>query len=203
MTPRQATLRTGIGLECFSIAWMVVEGTVGIVAGLVAHSVALEAFGIDSGLELVSASIVLWWLLLAHRGANQERTQTANEVAERVVGTGLLLLAAYVVIASAYQLLARSRPDTSTPGLVLSAVAAVVMPTLYLFKRHNAEQLDSQAMRADAFETLACGWLAITLLIGLALHHFFGWWWADPVAALVLVPFLLREGWEGIHEWFQ
>lgn len=119
-----------------------------------------------------------------------------------MVGLGLLLLALYVFVTALYQLATRSRPETSTPGLILSSIAAAVMPALYLLKRRNAEQLDSQAMRGDAVETLACGWMAWTLLIGLALHRLFGWWWADPVAALALVYFLVREGWEGVREWF-
>ncbi|MGI8554324.1 MAG: cation diffusion facilitator family transporter, partial [Dehalococcoidia bacterium] len=179
---RQDFLRIGIALEVFSILWMVVEGAVGIGAGFVAHSISLEAFGVDSGLELVSAAFVLWWLLLAIRGADPERSHDAGELAERVVGVGLLLLATYVLVSASYQVVTRSRPESSTAGLILSAIAAVVMPVLYLFKRRNAERLDSQAMRGDAFETLACGWMAWTLLLGLALHHFFGWWWADPVA---------------------
>lgn len=142
-----AALRRGIALEWFSIAWMVVEGTVGIVAGIVAHSVSLEAFGVDSGLELISAGVVLWWLLLARRGADPARTHDAQERAERVVGAGLLLLALYVVIASAIQLVTRSKPDTSVPGLALALSAAVVMPMLFVLKRRVATALDSQALR--------------------------------------------------------
>ena len=199
---RSAQLRAGIALELVSIGWMILEGAVGIAAGVIVHSVALEAFGVDSGLELVSAAVVLWWLLLAQRGADPERTHTANEVAERVVGVGLLLLAVYVVVAAASQLVTRSRPATSAPGLILALAAAVLMPTLFVLKRRVATALDSQALRGDAVESLTCGWMALTLLGGLALHHLAGWWWADPIAALVLVPFLLREGWDGIHEWF-
>lgn len=202
MTARAAAVRTGIALEAFSMAWMVVEGAVGLVAGLQAHSLALEAFGVDSGLELVSAGVVLWWLLLARSGADPARRHAANERAERVVGIGLLVLAVYVLAGAIYQLVTRSEPDASTSGLLLAVVAAVVMPALYLLKRRNAEHLDSDAMRGDAYESLTCGWMAWTLLAGLALHRLFGWWWADPVAALVLVPLLVREGWEGVHEWF-
>ncbi len=196
-------LRLGIALEGFSIVWMVVEAAVGIGSGIVARSVALEAFGVDSVLELVSAGIVLWWLRLAIGGANPERTDAAGEVTERVVGIGLLLLAGYVVIGAAYQLLRHSAPDTSLSGLVLAVVAVIVMPVLFLLKHQNAERLHSGAMRGDAYESLSCGWMALTLLVGLALRRFFGWWWADPVAALLLVPLLVREGREGIREWFE
>lgn len=202
-TERRHFLRIGISLELFSILWMVVEGGIGIAAGVVARSVSLEAFGVDSVLELVSASIVLWWLLLSSRGADPERTHDAGELAERVVGVGLLALALYVLVGAIYQLATRSRPETSAAGLILSVVAVLVMPALYWLKRGNAERLDRQATRGDAFESLGCGWMACALLIGLALHRFFGWWWADPAAALVLVYFLLREGWEGVHEWFE
>ena len=200
---RRGLLRFGIGLECVSIAWMLVEGGVGIASGIAAHSLALEAFGIDSLLELVSAGVVLWWLLLTARGADPERTHNANERAERIVGSGLLLLAVYVLIGAIFQLAQHSAPASSVPGLILAVVAAVVMPVLFLLKRRNAERLDSDAMRGDAYESLTCGWMAWALLVGLALRRLFGWWWADPVTALVLVPLLVREGWEGIHEWFQ
>ena len=195
--------RAGIALECFSIVWMAVEGTVGISAGILAHSISLEAFGVDSALELVSAGVVLRWLILASTGADPERTHTAQEIAERVVGVGLLLLALYVTAGSLFQLVARSQPEGSTTGLVLAASAVIVMPVLFFLKRRNADRLHSQAMRGDAYESLTCGWMAFTLLIGLTLRKIAGWWWADPVAALFLVPLLLREGWAGISEWFQ
>ncbi len=182
---------------------MVVEGGVGLAAGIAARSLALEAFGVDSVLELVSAGVVLWWLLLLRSGADPERTHDANERAERIVGVGLLLLAVYVVAGTVYQLVSRSKPEGSTVGLVLAVIAAIVMPLLFVLKRHSAERLQSDAMRGDAYESLTCGWMAMTLLAGLALRRLFGWWWADPLTALLLVPFLLREGWEGIHEWFQ
>jgi cation diffusion facilitator family transporter len=200
---RRQHLRIGIGLEVFSILWMLVEGGVGITAGVVARSVSLEAFGIDSALELLSAGIVLWWLLLSDRGADPERTHDAGERAERGVGVGLLALALYVTVGAIYQLVTRGRPETSTAGLILSIVAVLVMPVLFWLKRGNAERLQSQAMRGDAIESLGCAWMACALLVGLALHNAFGWWWADPAAALVLVYFLVREGWEGVCEVFE
>jgi len=195
-------LQVGVVLEFFSIVWMVAESIVGIASGIAAQSVALEAFGLDSGLELLSAAIVLWWLQLALRGADPQRTHRAGEVAERIVGSGLLLLAGYVVAAAMYQLLQRRLPDTSLPGLVLAVAAVVVMPILFALKRHIGERLTSAAVRGDAYESLSCGWMALTLLVGLASRRFFGWWWADPVAALFLIPLLLREGWQGVGEWF-
>jgi divalent metal cation (Fe/Co/Zn/Cd) transporter len=192
-------LRVGVGLECFSIAWMVVEGSVGLSSGLAVHSLALEAFGVDSVLEILSAGIVLWWLLLALRGANPEHIHEAGERVERLVGVGLLLLVLYVGAGASYQLVTQTRPDTSLAGVILAAVAAAVMPVLFLLKRYTAERLQSGAMRGDADESLTCGWMALTVLIGLALRRIAGWWWADPVAALLLVPLLLREAWESVH----
>lgn len=200
---RRRYLNVGVGLELFSIAWMVVEGAVGIGSGVIAHSVSLEAFGADSALELISAAIVLWWLRLSLRGDDPERIHAAGERAERLVGTGLLLLAVYVVAGAVYQLGTQSRPEASTAGLILAAVAVVIMPVLYRLKRANAERLESGAMRGDAIESLGCAWMAAALLVGLGLHHLLGWWWADPVAALLLAVFLVREGWEGIREWFE
>ncbi|HTE85240.1 MAG TPA: cation transporter [Dehalococcoidia bacterium] len=182
---------------------MVVEAVVALVSGIVAHSVALEAFGLDSVLELMSAGVVLWWLLLASSGSDPEHTEHAGELAERAVGLGLLGVSLYVIAGAAYQLVLRVQPQPSTPGLIVAALAVVVMPVLFLLKRRNAERLGSEAMRGDAYESLACGWMALTLLVGLALRRFLGWWWADPITGLALVPFLIREGWEGVQEWFE
>jgi len=199
--PRRAHfLRVSITLEVFSILWMLVEGTVGIVSGILAHSLALEAFGVDSALELVSAGVVLWWLRLAYAGDDPERTQEASEIAGLVVGVGLLALAVYVAGGAVLQLVRHGEPKPSTAGLILAVAAVVVMPSLFWLKRRNAETLTSEAMRGDAYESLTCGWMALTLLVGLGLRRMLGWWWADPVAAIALVPLLLREGWDGISE---
>jgi divalent metal cation (Fe/Co/Zn/Cd) transporter len=182
---------------------MVLEGVIAIFSGIVAHSVALEAFGSDSWLELVSAGIVLWWLRLTLERSDSERTHRAGDVARSIVGGGLLLLTIYVVAGASYQLVRHSAPEASVPGLVLAVAATVVMPVLYELKRRNGERLPSAAVRGDAYQSLSCGWIALTLLVGLALHRYFGWWWADPVAALFLVPLLVREGWEGLGEWIR
>ena len=163
-------------------------------AGLAVGSVALTGFGIDSVIE-VASGVVLWWRLRAELGA--ARVGPAVEArAARWAGVLLLALAVYIVAESGRRLLTGDRPGGSVVGIVLTALSLIVMPLLARAKLRVAASLGSRALRADAHETIVCAWLSATTLLGLGLNAVLGWWWADPVAALAMVPLITREGLE-------
>lgn len=199
-TAREELVRKALRLEQLSIAWMVVEGAASIVSGIVAHSVALIGFGFDSALELVSAIALYRRLSLELRGATDEQAPARSErLALWVVGTTLLLLCAYILVDGGLTLWTRSVPEQSPIGLGVAAIALVAMPLLGTAKLRIGRAIDSRALVGDAKETLACAWLSGAVVIGVGLNAVVGWWWADPVAALVMVPLIAREGWEAIE----
>jgi divalent metal cation (Fe/Co/Zn/Cd) transporter len=165
-----------------------------MVAGWWAGSVALTGFGLDSCIEVSSAALVFWRLRTelgrAALGPAVERR------AARGAGALLLVLALTIVIASGRELITRTHPGLSPIGIVLTAISLVIMPLLARAKLLTASTLDSPALRADAYETIICAWLAFTTLAGLVLNALLGWWWADPVSALVMTPVIVREGLE-------
>jgi divalent metal cation (Fe/Co/Zn/Cd) transporter len=166
---------------------------VAIAAALAAGSVALLGFGIDSFVETGSGLIIVWRLLAEQRGADHERTEAVERRAQRLVAASLVALAAYVVFDAVTTLLAGERPSPSPVGVALAAVSLGVMWWLARAKRRTAISLGSRAMEADAFQTTACWWLSLAVLIGVGLNTGFGFWWADPVAALVIPVALVRE----------
>ncbi len=194
MTDRVALLRRGARLESVTVAYNALEGGVAVVAGLAAGSVALTGFGIDSVIEVTSGAL-LWWRLRAELGAPPLGAAVEARAA-RVAGLLLLALAGYLVVESGRQFLVRARPETSVIGLAITVLSLVVMPLLARAKLRVADALGSRALRADAHETIVCAWLSFTTLLGLALNAVLGWWWADPVAALAMVPLIVREGLE-------
>lgn len=195
---RQAFLRRGLLLEAATVFWNILEGIVAVAAGMLSNSVALIGFGIDSFVETASAIVVGWRLGAEARGRSPEAAERIERTASRSAGTLLLLLAAYIVIDAGRRLLGfGAEARESVVGIVLTAVSLVVMPLLGWVKLRTAKQLESRALRADAFETITCAWLSLTTLAGLVLNAAFGWWWADPSAALMLVPLIVREGLEG------
>ena len=195
---RQTLLARGVRLEGALIAWNVVEGIIAVSAGLVASSVALIGFGVDSFIEVTSAAIVLWRLWAELRDRRPERAEQRERTAARIAGTLLLVLAAYIVVDAGRRLLGFGEAaDESLPGIVLTAASLVAMPLFGWAKLRTARQLHSGALRADAYETIACAWLSLATLIGLVLNATVGWAWADPAAALLIVPLVVREGWEG------
>src|SRR6267154_3217296 len=195
---RVASLRRGVALEGVTVGYNALEGIVAIAAGLAAGSVALTGFGIDSVIE-VTSGVVLWWRLRAELGA--ARVGPAVEArAARWAGILLLALAVYIVVESGRRLLTGDRPGESVVGIVLTALSLVVMPLLARAKLRVAASLGSGALRADAHETIVCAWLSATTLLGLGLNAVLGWWWADPVAALAMLPLIVHEGieaWRG------
>lgn len=188
-----ASVRRGRVLEYVTIVWNVLEALVSIGAGLLAGSVALVSFGVDSVIESTSGAVLLWRLRDGERGAQREG------LALRLVGVSFLLLAAYVAFDAAKSLLMRESPEASYPGIMIAALSLVVMPLLARAKRRVAAQLNSRALKADSRQTDLCAYLSAILLGGLLLNALFGWWWADPVAALIMLPIIAREGVEALR----
>jgi divalent metal cation (Fe/Co/Zn/Cd) transporter len=183
-------LRRGRFLQYFTISWNSLEAIVGISFGIIAGSVALVGFGVDSVIESSSGAIILWRLFA---GEESER------LALRLVGISLLALAAYVAFDAVKSLIFQERPDESYVGIGLAVVSLIVMPLLAREKRAVAAQLNSRAMQADSRQTSICAYLSAILLGGLLLNALVGWWWADPFAALVMIPIIAKEGIEALQ----
>jgi cation diffusion facilitator family transporter len=200
MPERLRQVRRGLHLSIFTVAWNIIEGIVAVVAGLFAGSVALLGFGIDSFVESASGIVVGWRFSYEMSGRSQEQTEKAELWAARITGSLLLVLAAYLLIDSCRRLLGFGRePKPSLPGIILTIVSLVIMPILARAKLRVADSLGSKALHADSYETIVCAWLSATTLAGLALNALFRWWWADPVAALAIIPLIVREGLEGLR----
>jgi divalent metal cation (Fe/Co/Zn/Cd) transporter len=194
---RAALLRRGIRLEGLTVGYNALEGLIAIGAGLAAGSVALVGFGVDSVIEVTSGGL-LWWRMRAELGS-APLGPAVEARAARWAGMLLLALAVYLIVESARRLLRQDRPEESIVGIGLMVASLVVMPLLARAKLRTADALGSRALRADAHETIVCAWLSLTTLCGLALNAAFGWWWADPVAALAMVPLVVREGAEAVR----
>jgi divalent metal cation (Fe/Co/Zn/Cd) transporter len=190
---REALRRRALVLAWLTVGWNLVEGTVAVGLGLAAGSVALLGFGLDSFIETSSGLVMLW------RFGTRAAEERAEAIALRLVGVSLLVLAAWIAADSGLALLRREAPEASPWGIVLASVSLVVMPVLAVAKRRVAARLASRALKADAFQTLACMLLSAILLAGLFLNAALGWWWADPVAALAMVPLIAREGMEAVR----
>jgi cation diffusion facilitator family transporter len=186
-------------LEVLTVGWNVVEAAVAIAAGLAAGSMALLGFGADSVVESLSGVVLLWRLRAERRGADREAVERIEARAERLVGLSLLALAAFVAIGAASRLLAGERPEASPVGLVLAAVSLVVMWWLARAKARLAVDLGSRSLAADAFQTTACFWLSLIVLVGVGLNAALGWWWADSLAALAMTVVIVREGLEAFR----
>lgn len=202
MNDRTALLKKASRLEYFTVGWNVVEGVIAVAAALAAGSVALLGFGLDSFVESTSGLILLWRLSKERRStdASAEGIERLDHRAQRLVGATLFLLAGYIAVDSAMALWNGERPEVSFVGLGLVSLSIAVMWWLAQAKAQAARELESRALQADSFQTLACWWLSMVTLVGLGLNAAFGWWWADPVAALGVAAFVVREGreaWRG------
>ena len=193
---RPALVRRGLWLNYITIAYNTIEAVVSLAAGVVAGSVALIGFGVDSVIE-VTASIVAQWRLRAD--FNPVRRERVEHLAVRIIGGTFLALALYVAYDSISTLVNREKPDGSVVGVILLAMSVVVMPLLARAKRRVAGGLSSSALTADATQTSLCAYLSVIALVGVALNTLLGWWWADPVAALAMVPIIVKEGLEGLR----
>jgi divalent metal cation (Fe/Co/Zn/Cd) transporter len=179
---------------------MVIEASIAITAGFAAHSVSLEGFGIDSIIELLAGGVLLWRLLVEQRGGSISAIEHAERRAAWITAFSLFALALYIIASSAFALFTQSRPQVSWWGTGLAIAAAIVMPLLWHGKLRVAKHIGSVALKADAMCSITCAYMSFTLLVGLLLNTFFGLWWADSLAALVLVYFIVREGREALHE---
>jgi divalent metal cation (Fe/Co/Zn/Cd) transporter len=197
---RAGQVRLGVWIELISLFWMVIEACIAITAGFIAHSVSLEGFGIDSIIELIAGGVLLWRLLVERGGSSVERIEHAERRAAWITAFSLFGLALFIIASSAFALLTRSRPQVSWWGIGLAIAAAIIMPLLWRGKLRVAKQIGSAALKADAMCSITCAYMSLTLLVGLLLNTFFGLWWADSLAALVLVYFIVREGREALHE---
>ena len=196
-TLRGDAVRQALLLTHITIGWMTIEGAAALLLGWASKSLLLEAFGIDSVIELFSAAVLLWRLRIEASGtATSEHVNLVEDRAARLVGYSLYALVAYVVLNSGYGLFVAKRiTDTheSVWGILIGVVAKVGMPILAGYKLKVAARLNSRALRADAVESIVCGYLSIVLIVGLATTRTLGWWWLDSVAALTLIPFLIKE----------
>jgi divalent metal cation (Fe/Co/Zn/Cd) transporter len=195
---RSEDIQLALLLTYITLGWMTIEGAASLLLGWASKSLLLEAFGIDSVVELFSAGVLLWRLRVeANRNADEARVRDVERRAARLVGYTLYLLVLYVLFNSAYGLFVAHRvTDTheSAWGILIGLVAKIGMPILAGYKLQVAGRLNSRALRADAIESITCGYLSIVLMVGLAATWLLGWWWLDSVAALALIPFLIKEG---------
>lgn len=177
--------------------WNILEAVVALWSGFGAGSVALIGFGLDSILELAAGGILIWRLQKSGKDDNEE--SEAERKAHELVGYTFFILAGLIFVQSMATLFGYlPKPEETTVGLILILASAIVMTILYFKKMNVAEKMGSRALRAEAKETLVCDLQDLTVFLGLGANYLVGWWWADPVAALGLIPFLIKEAWEGV-----
>jgi divalent metal cation (Fe/Co/Zn/Cd) transporter len=196
---RTDLVRQAFWLEWLTIAWMVIEAIVAIASGLAAHSITLLAFGLDSIIELISAGVLIWRLTIELRHG-QKFSEESEQRASKIGGALLFALAGYVVIIAGWSLWTQRPEEFSMPGLLVALVAIPIMYFLAKRKIAIAEQIGSRALRADAVESITCGWLSVMVVIGLTAQYLTGAWWVDSVTSLGIVWFLVKEGreaWSG------
>lgn len=193
---REVLVRRGLWLNYASIAYNSLEAVLSIAAGILAGSVALVGFGFDSVIELTASAAAQWRLRMDW---HHERRESVERLTRRIIGGTFLALAAYVTYESIKTLVLREEPESSRLGIVILVLSAVIMPLLARAKRGVARALDSRALVADAKQTSLCAYLSIIALSGVTLNALAGWWWADPVAALAMVPIIVNEGREGLR----
>ena len=189
-------IRRGRYLEYFTIAYNSLEGLIAIGAGVLAGSIALVGFGFDSLIEVTSGAVLLWRL---YADVNEARRERVEAISLRIVGACFVVLAVYVSYDSIKSLIRREAPEESLIGILLAAVSLIVMPLLVRAKRKVARAINSGALMADSKQTELCTYLSAILIGGLMLNALLGWWWADPVAALIMVPIIVKEGIEALR----
>lgn len=194
-TTRAMQVRKGRSLEFLTIGWNILEAIVAVAAGFTAGSISLVGFGLDSVIEVSSGMALMWRLSL---DADVTRRDKREAIALRIVGITFMALAGYVAIDAVIALWKREHPESSFIGIGLATLSLVIMPLLARAKRRVASQIQSRALQADSRQTDICAYLSAILLGGLLLNALFGIWWADPVAALVMVPIIAKEGIEAL-----
>ena len=192
---RPAIALRGRRLEYFTIAWNTLEGLIGIAAGVLAGSISLVGFGMDSFIEVTSGATLLWRMSVDGDVESRERNE---KLSLRIVGLCFIALAIYITYEAFADLIRKTPPEHSILGIVLACVSLIVMPILSRAKKSVGNALNSAAMKADARQTDFCVYLSAILLAGLVLNAALGWWWADPIAALIMVPIVAKEGFDGM-----
>ena len=191
--------RLGLWLVAATMGYNIVEGVIALWSGLRAGSIALIGFGLDSYIECAAAGALFWRLAVEARGADPEAIEQSERMVHRFVGLTFILLAIYVGLQAGWMLWRGKPAEESLVGLVLAGASLLIMPLVAWGKLKAAQKIESAALRAEAKETLACAYLSFTLLLGLIANAAAGWWWADPIAALLMTPWLVKEGMEGLR----
>lgn len=191
--------RIARNLVAGTMAYNLLEAGVALVSGMLAASIALVGFGFDSVIECAAAGAMLWRLAVEARGADREAVQRSEHTVRRFIGATFIALALYVAGEAVATLWQARHPEESRVGIALAIASLVIMPLVAWGKLRAAAAISSRSLRAEARETLACAWLSAALLLGLGANAVLGWWWADPVAALLMVPWLVKEGLEGLR----
>ena len=199
MDNTQRLYRKGLFLEYFTVIYNILEATVSIIFGSIAGSIALVGFGLDSVVESLSG-LILIWRLRHHGRVSVEAEERIEERARKLVGATFFILGAYILYESIEKLATAEISQPSLPGIIIAVLSIIIMPVLTWHKYKTGKQINSKALIADSRETLACAFLSVALLLGLGLNYLFGFWQADPIAGLIIVVFLFREGREALSE---
>ena len=187
--------KKGLWLEYFTVAYNVLEAILSLTFGSLGNSIALVGFGLDSIVESLSG-LVLIWRLQQHRHLNPEAEEKIERQATKLVAISFWVLGIYVLFESLKKLITQDVSPPSTVGILIAIASLIIMPLLAWQKHQTGQAIDSKALIADSKETLVCSWLSLALLIGLSSNYLFGFWQADPLVGLIIVVFLLKEGWE-------
>jgi divalent metal cation (Fe/Co/Zn/Cd) transporter len=193
MIPKEKLYKKGLYLEYFTVGYNVAEAVVSIVFGHIANSIALIGFGLDSVVESLSGTVLIW-RLRQHGKVSEEKEDAVEKKATKFVAITFFVLGLYVLFQSVKKLLVKEIPDPSLPGIIIAIASLGIMPILAWQKFDVGKQIQSQALLADSKETLACFFLSAALLLGLGSNYVFGFWQADPIVGLIIVVFLFREG---------
>ena len=194
--------RKALLLEYFTVGYNIIEAFVSILFGAVANSIALIGFGLDSIVESLSGCVLIW-RLHQHGALSVEQEEKVEKRAQRFVAITFFVLGAYVLFQSIRKLLIQEMADPSLPGIIIATISLIVMPVLSVQKLKVGNAISSKALIADSRETLACAFLSVALLLGLGLNYLFGFWYADALAGIIIVIFLVREGVENWQESFE
>lgn len=192
-------VKRALFIEKLSTAWMVVEAAVGLLSGIAGHALSLVVFGLNSVLELIAGGVVYAQLRGKSLGEASPHSEERERKALWAVGITLCLLCLYVIVNALLALLHHRAPEKTLVGLAVALAALIITPLLAAAKLRLGREIPNRALVADAKETMACGWLSVVVVFGIGLYTSLGWWWADSVAALAMIPFLVREGGDAIR----
>jgi cation diffusion facilitator family transporter len=191
--------KKALSLSYFTVGYNVLEGIVSIIAGLLAGSIALVGFGLDSFVESLSGSVMIW-RFRKHGKMTEEEEERVEAKAVRLIAYTFFILGSYILYESVKKLCFHEIPYPSLLGIIIAIVSIIVMPVLFYIKYRTGKTINSKSLMADSKQTLACAFLSIALLIGLGINYLYGLWWADPVVGLIIVIFLIKEGYTALKE---